>query len=388
MSIDTNPPTDPIHDGSSQSEHSRFMPHGSREGASPEDTSSTTPPANLSYGNPEALSPPAAPPTEDPFGESLSTEAARIQAAVSRIKAELGKVIVGQDALIELMIAALLTNGHVLIEGVPGIAKTLTSKLLAQSIKVGFARIQFTPDLMPTDIIGTTVFDMNRSEFHFKKGPIFSQVVLIDEINRAPAKTQAALMEVMEEEQVTVDGHTYPVEPPFFVVATQNPVEQEGTYKLPEAQLDRFMFKLHARYPSLAEETAMLDRFRNDFYGRQQRNVQPVIDAAELLEHRACVEAVHIKDPLLHYIASIVAGTRNNSDLYLGASPRASINILKASKALALMRGRSFVTPDDIKDSVYPVLNHRLILSYDREIEGVEMKDVIEGILRKVEVPR
>ncbi len=320
--------------------------------------------------------------------EGLTKEAALLQATVTNIKNEIGKVIVGQDNVIELMLAALLTNGHVLLEGVPGIAKTLLSKLLAQTLQIDFARIQFTPDLMPTDIIGTTIFDMKRSEFYFKKGPIFSNVVLIDEINRAPAKTQAALMEVMQEEQITVDGETYPMSPPFFVVATQNPVEQEGTYKLPEAQLDRFMFKLLATYPTLQEETMMLDRFKNDFYGRQERDIKGVLSIESLMLHRKHVEEVHIKAELLHYIAQIVAGTRNNSDLYLGASPRASINILKTSKAIALMRGRSFVTPDDIKRVVYPVLNHRIILSYDREIEGVEMKEIVESILRKVEVPR
>jgi MoxR-like ATPase len=229
---------------------------------------------------------------------------------------------------------------------------------------------------------------MKRSEFYFKKGPVFSNVVLIDEINRAPAKTQAALMEVMEEEQVTVDGVTYKMEPPFFVIATQNPVEQEGTYKLPEAQLDRFMFKLIADYPSLSEEESMLQRFKNDFYDRQQEEVRPVVNAKDLIKFRFLVERVFIKDELIRYIAQIVSQTRNNSDLYLGASPRASINILKASKSLALISGRSFVTPDDIKRATFPVLNHRLILSYDREIEGVEIKEIVESILRKVEVPR
>jgi MoxR-like ATPase len=325
---------------------------------------------------------------EDGEGDSFATEAEEVRAAVTRIKSEIGKIIIGQGPMIELMIAALLTDGHILLEGVPGIAKTLTSKLLARCIDVDFNRIQFTPDLMPTDIVGTTIFDMKRSEFYFKKGPVFSNVVLIDEINRAPAKTQAALMEVMEEEQVTVDGVTYKMEPPFFVVATQNPVEQEGTYKLPEAQLDRFMFKLIADYPSLSEEESMLQRFKNDFYDRQQSKVRAVVNAQELLKFRLLVERVFIKDELIRYIAEIVAQTRNNSDLYLGASPRASLNILKASKSLALISGRSFVTPDDIKRAAFPVLNHRLILSYDREIEGVEIKEIIESLLRKVEVPR
>jgi len=318
----------------------------------------------------------------------LSAEAYEVGLRIEKIKAEIGKVIVGQEEVIEFLIAGLLTDGHVLIEGVPGIAKTLVSKLLAKSISVDFTRIQFTPDLMPTDIIGTTVFDMKRSEFHFKKGPIFSNVILIDEINRAPAKTQAALMEVMEEEQVSVDGTTYNLEPPFFVVATQNPVEQEGTYKLPEAQLDRFIFKLVATYPTRDEEEIMLKRFKNDFYGDYETQVNPVISGRELIDYRRVVEKIFIKDELISYISEIVSRTRNNRDLYLGASPRASLGILKASKALALMAGRGFVTPDDIKRAIYPVLNHRLILSYEREIEGVELNEVIESLVRKVEVPK
>jgi MoxR-like ATPase len=318
----------------------------------------------------------------------LSAEAYETGLAIDKIRKEIEKVIVGQVEIINFMIAALLTDGHVLLEGVPGVAKTLISKLLAKCISVDFTRIQFTPDLMPTDIIGTTVFDMKRSEFHYKKGPIFSNVVLIDEINRAPAKTQAALMEVMEEKQVSVDGHTYKLDPPFFVVATQNPVEQEGTYKLPEAQLDRFIFKLVATYPSLEEEEIMLRRFKSDFYGNREDQINPVLSGADLLKFRKVVEQIFIKDELITYIAQIVDRTRNNSDLYLGASPRASLGILKASKALALMNGRGFVTPDDIKKAVFPVLNHRLILSYEREIEGIELKEVIESLIRKVEVPK
>lgn len=330
---------------------------------------------------------PTAMTAQDDMGQH-SIEAFEVRQAVSAIKDEMGKVIIGQKAVIEMMIAALLTNGHVLLEGVPGIAKTMTSKLLSRSLQIQFSRIQFTPDLMPTDIIGTSIFDMNRSEFYFKKGPVFSQVVLIDEINRAPAKTQAALMEVMEEEQVTVDGTTYPMQAPFFVVATQNPVEQEGTYKLPEAQLDRFMFKLDVDYPSALEEEQMLQRFSKDFYGITEASVSAVVSAEQLLKFRKYVEQVHIKEELITYIAQLISLTRNNSDLYLGASPRASLSILKASKALALMAGRNFVTPDDIKRSAYPVLNHRLILSYDREIEGVSMREIVEGLLRKIEVPR
>ncbi|MFT4770136.1 MAG: MoxR-like ATPase [Cryomorphaceae bacterium] len=331
---------------------------------------------------------PKMPPKESIPESQLSAEAYETGLAIDKIRKEIEKVIVGQLEIINFMIAALLTDGHVLLEGVPGVAKTLISKLLAKCIAVDFTRIQFTPDLMPTDIIGTTVFDMKRSEFHYKKGPIFSNVVLIDEINRAPAKTQAALMEVMEEKQVSVDGHTYKLDPPFFVVATQNPVEQEGTYKLPEAQLDRFIFKLVATYPSLEEEEIMLRRFKSDFYGNREDQINPVLSGADLLKFRKVVEQIFIKDELITYIAQIVDRTRNNSDLYLGASPRASLGILKASKALALMNGRGFVTPDDIKKAVFPVLNHRLILSYEREIEGIELKEVIESLIRKVEVPK
>ncbi len=323
-----------------------------------------------------------------PLDNKLGAEAYQVGLAIDKIRNEIGKIIVGQKEVIDFMLAAILTDGHVLLEGVPGIAKTLLAKLVARCISVDFTRIQFTPDLMPTDIIGTTIFDMKRSEFHFKKGPIFSNVVLIDEINRAPAKTQAALMEVMEERQVSVDGTTYPINPPFFVVATQNPVEQEGTYKLPEAQLDRFLFKLIATYPNLEEEKEMLSRFKDDFYGKREEHINPILTGEELIKYRGVVEKIHIKDDLVAYIAEIVARTRNNSDLYLGASPRASLGILRASKALALLDGRGFVTPDDIKRTVFPVLNHRLILSYEREIEGVELTEIIESLLRKVEVPR
>lgn len=325
----------------------------------------------------------------DPSNYAISEEElARIHTEISAVKNELAKVIIGQEVLIDWMLAALITNGHVLLEGVPGIAKTLISKLLAQCLKVEFKRIQFTPDLMPTDILGTTIFDMKRSEFEFRKGPIFSNIVLIDEINRAPAKTQAALMEVMEEEQITVDGTSYTLESPFMVIATQNPIEQEGTYKLPEAQLDRFLFKISVAYPSLEEETRLLDRFKSDFHNRQALSVEPVISKDRLIAYRHLVESVYIEDQLVAYIAAIVQLTRNNSDLYLGASPRASLGILKAAKALALLDGRAYVRPDDIKKAAIPVLNHRLILSYEREIEGAGMVEIIERLIRKVAVPR
>jgi MoxR-like ATPase len=312
----------------------------------------------------------------------------KVWAAANKVKAELHKVIVGQDTLIELLLAALFTNGHVLIEGVPGIAKTLIAKLLAQTMQLDFSRIQFTPDLMPSDVVGTTVFNLKTSEFTFNPGPIFANIVLIDEINRAPAKTQAALFEVMEEYQVTIDGRTLPMQPPFFVIATQNPIEQEGTYKLPEAQLDRFLFKVNITYPDLEEEKTILHRFKSDFSFSQKHEVRQVFSAKEIEECRALIEQVHIEDALVHYIAAIVHHTRNNGDLFLGASPRASLAILKSAKAIAALRGRDFVTPDDIQYLAYPVLNHRIIMTPEREMEGYYAKDVIEDILRQIDVPR
>ncbi|MCB0620426.1 MAG: MoxR family ATPase [Saprospiraceae bacterium] len=312
----------------------------------------------------------------------------RLQLAVSMVKDEVHKTLVGQEEMLDLLLAALLTNGHVLIEGVPGIAKTLTAKLLSQTLAVGFSRIQFTPDLMPSDVVGTTVFNMKTSEFSFNQGPIFSNIVLIDEINRAPAKTQAALFEVMEEFQVTVDGHTYRMGAPFFVVATQNPIEQEGTYKLPEAQLDRFLFRIRLDYPQLDEEKAILRRFRNDFSLAVKEQTRAVFSPQEIEECRSLVEQVYIREELLDYIAQIIHQTRNNGDLFLGASPRASLAILKTSKAIAAMRGRDFVTPDDIRYVAYPVLNHRIILTPEREMEGYDPQDVVNEIIQQIEVPR
>lgn len=311
-----------------------------------------------------------------------------VRVLCERVKEELQRVIVGQDEYIELLLAALLANGHVLVEGVPGIAKTLTAKLLAQTLEIDYARIQFTPDLMPSDVLGTTVYNLQTSAFSFAKGPIFANVVLIDEINRAPAKTQAALFEVMEEQQVTVDGTTYPFDPPFFVVATQNPIEQEGTYKLPEAQLDRFLIKIKLDYPSLGEEQAILKRFRSDFELERNTEIKAVCTAREIMECRKLVEQVHIKEELLDYIGSMVHDTRHHADLFLGASPRASLAILKMAKATAAQAGRDFVTPDDIQYVAYPVLNHRIILTPEREMEGARTEDVIKAIVQKIEVPR
>lgn len=311
-----------------------------------------------------------------------------VQERAEQVKSQIGRVIVGQEAMMDQLLVALFTGGHVLLEGVPGIAKTLTAKLLARTINSGFSRIQFTPDLMPADVVGTSVFNMKTSDFSFKSGPIFSNIILIDEINRAPAKTQSALFEVMEECQITVDGVTYKMESPFFVIATQNPIEQEGTYKLPEAQLDRFLFKIVIDYPSLEEEKSILRRFSNDFTGALRETVQPVLSPADIADCQQRIEQVFIREELLDYIASIVHNTRNNADLFLGASPRASLALMKTAKAAAAIQGRNFVTPDDIRYVAYPALNHRVILTPEREMEGFNTREILDDIVRKIEVPR
>ena len=313
---------------------------------------------------------------------------AEIQKVVDKVRNEVQKVIIGQDDLIELIMVSVFAGGHVLLEGVPGVAKTLASKLLAQTLNVEFSRIQFTPDMMPSDVTGTSVYNMQSAAFNFNKGPVFSNMVLIDEINRAPAKTQASLFEVMEEKQVTVDATTYPMDFPFMVIATQNPIEQEGTYKLPEAQLDRFLFRVQLAYPTLEQEQMILKRFRNDFSKRQVEQVKAVVNAQDVKKCQEIVEKIHIKDELLDYIAALTLNTRNNGDLFLGASPRASLAIMQASKAVAAINGRDFVTPDDIQYVAYPVLNHRIILTPEREMEGMDVRDVIKDIIAKVKVPR
>jgi len=313
---------------------------------------------------------------------------AKLQESVEKVRGEVQKVIIGQDELIELIMVALFAGGHVLLEGVPGIAKTLSSKLIAKTLSVDFTRIQFTPDLMPADVTGTSVYNMKKGDFFFNKGPIFSNMVLIDEINRAPAKTQASLFEVMEEKQVSVDGTTYEMSYPFMTIATQNPIEQEGTYKLPEAQLDRFLFRIRLNYPTQEEEEQILRRFRDDFSKRLNNDVQAVLSAQEVKQCQEVVEKIHIKDELLDYIAALVNNTRNNGDLFLGASPRASLAIMQTSKAVAAINGRDFVTPDDIQYVAYPVLNHRIILTPEREMEGMDVSDVVKDIIAKVEVPR
>jgi MoxR-like ATPase len=308
--------------------------------------------------------------------------------AAASLRAEIGKVIVGQERMIDYMLIAILAKGHILLEGVPGIAKTLAAKLMAKTIDTGFSRIQFTPDLMPSDIIGTSVFNLKTSEFDFKRGPVFSNIILIDEINRAPAKTQSALFELMEEQQVTVDGQTYKMAEPFIVFATQNPVEQEGTYKLPEAQLDRFMFKIEIGYPSIEEEMAIITKHHKNPVLTSLNDIQKILIPAKIAEYQKVIKSVIVEDNLIKYIAEIVNKTRNNNSLFLGASPRASLAILNGSKAMAALNGRDFVKPEDVKEMVYPVLNHRIILTPEKEMEGVTTKKVIDQIIEKVEIPR
>ncbi len=316
------------------------------------------------------------------------TDLTELSNAVASITGEIKKIIVGQDEMVKLIIVALLADGHVLIEGVPGVAKTLTAKLVAKSVNAGFSRIQFTPDLMPSDVIGTPVFNPKEAVFDFKKGPVFSNMILVDEINRAPAKTQSALLELMEERQATVDGKTYTMAVPFMVLATQNPVEQEGTYRLPEAQLDRFLFKIIVPYPSETEETNMLAQFHQMGNLSPLDIIQPVLQAKQITALQQQIKKQVIEEKLLQFIAKIIQQTRVHKSIYLGASPRASLAIMNASKAMAALQGRDFVTPDDIIHTLAPVLRHRIILSPDKEMEGVTEDDVIRQIIQSMDVPR
>jgi len=311
-----------------------------------------------------------------------------LQESIQAIKQELNTVIVGQHKMIDQLLVAILSNGHVLLEGVPGVAKTITAKLLAKTLSIGFSRIQFTPDLMPSDILGTSVFDLKKSEFEFKKGPIFSNLILIDEINRAPAKTQAALFEVMEERQITMDGTTYAMTAPFLVIATQNPIEQEGTYRLPEAQLDRFLFKINIDYPKLEEEINILQKEHALLSENKLGNIKTLLTAEAIQQFQVLVKQIIVEPNLIEYIAKLVVNTRENGFLYLGASPRASIAILNASKGFAALRGRDFVTPEDIKEAAIPVLQHRVIVTPEREMEGITSKEIIQQIIESIEIPR
>lgn len=316
------------------------------------------------------------------------TDLSLLKKSVDHVKTEIRKIIVGQDKTIELLLASIFADGHVLIEGVPGIAKTLIAKILAKTISADFSRIQFTPDLMPSDILGTSVYNMKTSEFDYKRGPIYSNIVLIDEINRSPAKTQAALFEVMEERQITMDGATYQLENPFIVFATQNPIEHEGTYKLPEAQLDRFLFKIEMSYPSLEEETKILLEYNDRKSKNDLSLIKPVFSKEQLEAFRSQIRSIHIEEKIAAYIANIVIQTRNSGDLYLGASPRASIAIMIGAKAMAAIRGRDFVIPDDVKEISFPSLRHRILLTPEKEMEGKNADEIIQQILNRVEVPR
>ncbi len=316
------------------------------------------------------------------------TDLSALNDAVYKIRSEIGKVIVGQIQMVDLLVAAILSNGHVLIEGVPGVAKTLTAKLLAKSLDIPFSRIQFTPDLMPSDVLGTSVFNPREATFEFRHGPIFSSIILIDEINRAPAKTQSALFEVMEERQVTVDGKTNPMNKPFMVMATQNPVEHEGTYRLPEAQLDRFLFKINVPYPTSEEEVRILQGHHQLRHDSPIEKIEPVLNATQIEGLQKLIKEMHVEEKLMMYIARLVTETRNHKSIFLGASPRASIAILNSSKALAAMRGRDFVTPDDILFVVPAVLRHRLVLTPEKEMEGLSTDEVIQQLVQGIEIPR
>lgn len=307
---------------------------------------------------------------------------------VNQVRQEMSKFVIGQGEMVELLMTGIFANGHVLLEGVPGVAKTLSSKVLSKALDIQFSRIQFTPDLMPSDVLGTSVFNMKDSSFNFRRGPIFSNIVLIDEINRAPAKTQAALFEVMEERQITYDGNRYEMEFPFLVIATMNPIEQEGTYNLPEAQLDRFLFKIKINYPDLEQETEILKRYKNNIKTPNLDEVDAVFTVQDISRIQGLIEKIIIEDNLLQYIANLTFKTRNHGKIYLGGSPRASLSMLKASKAVAAIRGRDFVTPEDIQFVAPHVLNHRLILTPEAEMEGVRPEEVIAEIIQMIEVPR
>lgn len=307
---------------------------------------------------------------------------------IEKLRSEIAKVVVGQEQAVDLVLACVLANGHVLIEGVPGVAKTLLARLVAHLIDARFSRVQFTPDLMPSDVLGTNIFNVKTQEFEFHRGPIFADLVLVDEINRAPAKTQAALFEVMEERQVSMDCTTYKLGDLYTIIATQNPVEQEGTYRLPEAQLDRFLMKITMGYPSAEDELEILKRHERHADLVQLSDVNPVLSKDEVLQLRSYLNHVLIDESLLRYITQIVQQTRSSRAVYLGASPRASVAMLQASKACALLQGRDFVTPEDIKMVTPSILQHRLVLTAEAEMEGYTAYKVAQKLIDKVEVPK
>ena len=361
-------------------DHSSYMP--SSNSGTP--ATPNVPPASEPT---PAEEPTAQQPTNYGF-ERQNAELLWVAQKVNDVRNELAKYIIGQSEMVDLLMTGIFSNGHILLEGAPGVAKTLSAKVLSKSLNVDFSRIQFTPDMMPSDVLGTSIFNMKESSFSFKKGPIFSNIVLIDEINRAPAKTQAALFEVMEERQITYDGEKYPMEFPFLVIATQNPIDQEGTYNLPEAQLDRFLFKIKVGYPELHEEEQILQRYKNNIKTPSLDDITAVFSTEEIAKIQSAVEKVIVEDNLVKYIAAVTHKTRNHGKIYLGGSPRASLAMIRSAKAIAAIRGRDFVTPEDIQFVAAHVLNHRLILTPEAEMEGTLVEEVIDEIIKTIEVPR
>ena len=316
------------------------------------------------------------------------TDLTQLTTQVETLRQRIADIVVGQNETVDLLLTAILANGHVLIEGVPGVAKTLLARLVARLIDARFSRLQFTPDLMPSDILGTNVFNMKTQDFDFHRGPVFADIVLVDEINRAPAKTQAALFEVMEERQVTIDGVTHPLGQFYTILATQNPVEQEGTYKLPEAQSDRFMMKITMGYPTQAEEIQILERHHRNLRLTSLDDIRPVLTKDDLIALRQLLTQVFVDPALMAYIVAIVHQTRHSKAVFLGASPRASVTLLQASKAFALLQGRDFVTPDDVRTVAPAVLQHRLVLTAEAEMEGLTPQKAVRRLIEKVEVPK
>jgi MoxR-like ATPase len=312
----------------------------------------------------------------------------KIEQVFGRLREALSGLIVGQEVVVEQLLVALLAEGHVLLEGVPGTAKTLLVKTLAALIEIDFGRVQLTPDMLPSDILGTSIYDLNTKAFYLKKGPIFTSLLLADEINRTPPKTQSALLEAMEERQVTLDGQSHPLSEIFMVVATQNPIEFEGTYPLPEAQLDRFMFKILIGYPESKAEMQMLLNFQMGKYKQLKERLKAVTSASEILECRQQLDSIKVDETVLGYLMQLVQKSRQMSDLQLGASPRAALSWLSAAKAHAAIEGKDFVTPDNIKFVAEPILRHRLILSAEAELEGVTVAHAIANLLKLIAVPR
>lgn len=307
---------------------------------------------------------------------------------ISQIRKRISSVIVGQQEAVDMLITCILANGHVLIEGMPGVAKTLMARLTAKLIDAKFSRIQFTPDLMPSDVLGTSVFSMKTSEFDFHPGPVFANIVLADEINRSPAKTQAALFEVMEERQATIDGNTYKMDDVYTIIATQNPIEQEGTYRLPEAQLDRFLMKITMGFPSVDEEVEILKRHNSNSQFARINDVEPIMTKEQLTEMRRMMDSVVMEESLMRYIAEIISQTRRSKAVFVGASPRATVAVMQCAKAYALLQGRDFVTPDDIKAVAPYVIHHRIILNAEAEMSGLTPDKVARTLIDKVEVPK